>query len=406
MSVTKSQSKTNKVNPGHHLNRAKIPFWQRLLPLPLEAWPAEGRLLLALISFWSIAGLFILGSASWWVANREMGDGAYYIKRQIIWLITSWSLLHLVISSNLKRWLKIAGPSLFVALILLIATHFIGITINGSTRWLVIGPIQIQPSELIKPFLILQASNLFANWSRLNMDQKVFWIMIFGSILILILFQPNLSTAALIGILLWLIAVAAGIKFRSLFGIAFLGGLLGAGSIFFKEYQRVRIISFLDPWSDPQGSGYQLVQSLLAIGSGGLFGEGYGLSTQKLHYLPFRSTDFIFSVFAEEFGFFGSVMLLLFLMLIAFLGLRIALRCQTNQSKLVAIGSSTMLVGQSLMNIAVASGVMPTTGLPLPMISYGGSSLLSSLLIAGLLIRCSIESTGIIGSTNINKRVN
>ena len=406
MSVTKSQSKTNKVNPGHHLNRAKIPLWQRLLPLPLDAWPAEGRLLLALISFWSLAGLFILGSASWWVANREMGDGAYYIKRQIIWLITSWSLLHLVISSNLKRWLKIAGPSLFVALILLIATHFIGITINGSTRWLVIGPIQIQPSELIKPFLILQASNLFANWSRLNMDQKVFWIMIFGSILILILFQPNLSTAALIGILLWLIAVAAGIKFRSLFGIAFLGVLLGAGSIFFKEYQRVRIISFLDPWSDPQGSGYQLVQSLLAIGSGGLFGEGYGLSTQKLHYLPFRSTDFIFSVFAEEFGFFGSVMLLLFLMLIAFLGLRVALRCQTNQSKLVAIGSSTMLVGQSLMNIAVASGVMPTTGLPLPMISYGGSSLLSSLLIAGLLIRCSIDSTGIIGSTYINKRVN
>ena len=136
-----------------------------------------------------------------------------------------------------------------------------------------------------------------------------------------------------------------------------------------------------------------------------MFGEAYGLSTQKLQYLPFRSTDFIFSVFAEEFGFFGSVMLLLFLMLIAFLGLRIALRCQTNQSKLVAIGSSTMLVGQSLMNIAVASGVMPTTGLPLPMISYGGSSLLSSLLIAGLLIRCSIESNEIVNKSNMNKRL-
>ena len=387
-------------------NGARVPFWQKLLPLPWRAWPAEGRLLLTLIGFWSLAGLFVLGSASWWVASREMGDGAYYIKRQLIWLIASWSLLYLAISTNLKTWLRLAGPGLFLALILLFATHFIGITINGSTRWLVIGPIQIQPSELIKPFLILQASNLFARWQRLNIDQKLFWLSTFGSLLLLILTQPNLSTAALIGILLWLIALAAGIKFRSLFGIAFLGSLLGAASIFFKEYQRIRVISFLDPWKDPQGNGYQLVQSLLAIGSGGWFGEGYGLSTQKLQYLPFRSTDFIFSVFAEEFGFFGSAMLLLFLMLIAFLGLRVALRCDTNQSKLIAIGCSTILVGQSLMNIAVASGVIPTTGLPLPMISYGGSSLLSSLLIGGLLIRCAIESSGIIGASNLNKRVN
>ena len=206
-------------------NGARVPFWQKLLPLPWEAWPAEGRLLLTLIGFWSLAGLFVLGSASWWVASREMGDGAYYIKRQLIWLIASWSLLYLAISTNLKTWLRLAGPGLFLALILLFATHFIGITINGSTRWLVIGPIQIQPSELIKPFLILQASNLFARWQRLNIDQKLFWLSTFGSLLLLILTQPNLSTAALIGSLLWLIALAAGIKFRSLFGIAFLGSL-------------------------------------------------------------------------------------------------------------------------------------------------------------------------------------
>jgi cell division protein FtsW len=290
----------------------RIPSWQRLLPLPWTAWPAEGRLLIALIGFWSLAGLFILGSASWWVANREMGDGGYYIKRQIIWLLASWSLLYVAISTNLRSWLKLAGPFLFLSFFLLTATYFAGTTINGSTRWLLIGPIQIQPSELLKPFLILQAANLFAQWRRLNADQRLFWLSIFGSLLLLILLQPNLSTAALIGILLWLIALAAGIRFSSLCGVAFIGGLLGATSIFFKEYQRLRVISFLDPWKDPQGTGYQLVQSLLAIGSGGWFGEGYGLSTQKLQYLPFRSTDFIFSVFAEEFGFFGSIMLLLF----------------------------------------------------------------------------------------------
>ncbi|MFZ9560357.1 MAG: FtsW/RodA/SpoVE family cell cycle protein, partial [Vulcanococcus sp.] len=141
--------------------------------------------------------------------------------------------------------------------------------------------------------------------------------------------------------------------------------------------------------------GYQLVQSLLAIGSGGLWGEGFGLSTQKLQYLPIQSTDFIFAVFAEEFGYVGSLLLLVFLLLFGFVGLRVALSCRSNQQRLVAIGCTTLLVGQSILNIAVASGAMPTTGLPLPMISYGGNSLLSSLLTAGLLLRCSLEGAGL-----------
>ena len=201
----------------------KAPAWQRVLPLPWAAWPAEGRLLVTLIGFWSLAGLFVLGSASWWVASREMGDGAYYVKRQLIWLIASWSLLYIAISTNLRRWLKLAGPFLFLSLLLLTATNFIGTTINGSTRWLLIGPIQIQPSELLKPFLILQSANLFAQWKRINTDQKLFWISIFLCLLFLILVQPNLSTAALIGMLIWLIALAAGIELSSLFGVAFLG---------------------------------------------------------------------------------------------------------------------------------------------------------------------------------------
>ncbi len=388
------------------LNKSKRDFLNRFLPIPWETWPSEGRLLLALTAFWSIAGIFILGSASWWVANREMGDGAYYIKRQLIWLTASWGLLYLAISTKLKNWLKLAGPLLLTGWLMLVITHFAGTTINGSTRWLVIGPVQVQPSELIKPFLILQSANLFSQWKRINSDQKFFWISIFISLLLLILFQPNLSTTALIGTLLWLMALGAGIKFRQLIGIAGLGVALGTVSILLKEYQRARVISFLNPWEDPQGTGYQLVQSLLAIGSGGWFGEGYGLSTQKLDYLPFRSTDFIFSVFAEEFGFIGSLMLLLFLILFAFIGLRVALRCRNNQSKLIAIGSSAILVGQSMMNIAVASGSMPTTGLPLPMISYGGSSILSSLLIAGLLLRCSLESSGILEEFTTQKQHN
>ncbi len=392
---------TSKKTQGNRVH--KLSLLQKLLPLPWVLWPAEARLLLTLIAFWSIAGLLVLGSASWWVASREMGDGAYYIKRQLIWMTASWTLLGFSMSTNLRRWLNLAGPCVWIGCLLVGATLFIGTTVNGASRWLILGPLQIQPSELIKPFVVLQAANLFAYWKRISSDQKIFWLLIFGTLLLLILKQPNLSTAALVGILLWLMAMAAGLRFRTLIATALLGGLSGATSILINDYQRLRVISFLDPWQDPQGHGYQLVQSLLAIGSGGWFGEGFGLSTQKLQYLPIQSTDFIYAVFAEEFGFVGSLMLLLFLMLVAFLGLRIAIRCRNNKAKLVAIGCSTILVGQAIMNVAVASGVMPTTGLPFPMVSYGGNSLLSSLLIAGLLIRCSLESTELLSERQLKK---
>ncbi len=364
------------------------------LQLAWADWPAEARLLLVMVAVWSVAGLLILASASWWVAEREMGDSAFYLKRQAIWMLASWGLLWLAMRTQLRRWLRWAGPAVLIGGVLIAATLVAGSTVNGASRWLVVGPVQIQPSELVKPFVVLQGASLFAHWQRIGIDQKLLWLGTFATLLLLILKQPNLSTAALTGLLLWMMALAAGLPLLSLLGTAAAGGLLGTGSILINEYQRLRVTSFLNPWLDPQGDGYQLVQSLLAIGSGGVLGEGYGLSTQKLQYLPIQSTDFIFAVFAEEFGYVGSVMLLAFLLLFGFVGLRVALGCRSNQQRLVAIGATTLLVGQSILNIAVASGSMPTTGLPLPLISYGGNSLLASLLTAGLLIRCSLESAG------------
>jgi cell division protein FtsW len=365
------------------------------LPVPFEQWPAEARLLLGMITLWSLIGLAILGSASWWVAAREMGDATYYLKRQAIWMLASWGLLYAGVCINLRRWLRLAGPALLVGTVLVGLTLVIGSTVNGASRWLVIGPIQIQPTELIKPFLVLQGAALFSHWGRISSDQKVIWLGVFAVTLGLILKQPNLSTASLCGILLWLMALASGLPLWAMLGTAGAGLAVAIGSISINEYQRIRVTSFLDPWKDAQGDGYQLVQSLLAIGSGGLWGEGFGLSTQKLQYLPIQSTDFIFAVFAEEFGYVGSLLLLVFLLLFGFVGLRVALSCRSNQQRLVAIGCTTLLVGQSILNIAVASGAMPTTGLPLPMISYGGNSLLSSLLTAGLLLRCSLEGAGL-----------
>jgi cell division protein FtsW len=171
------------------------------------------------------------------------------------------------------------------------------------------------------------------------------------------------------------------------------GGLLLATiSISFQEYQRRRIMSFLNPWADAMGDGYQLVQSLLAVGSGGIWGSGFGLSQQKLFYLPIQYTDFIFAVFAEEFGFIGSLLLLLLLLTYATVALRVSMKAQTIVHRLVAIGAMILMVGQSMLNIGVATGVLPTTGLPLPLFSYGGNSMIASLLAAGLLIRVARES--------------
>ena len=397
MSRRSRSSRSGTVRTRTNPQKDSRSFWERHLPLDWSLWPAEARLLLTLTAIWSLAGLLVLASASWWVAAREQGEGAYYLKRQLVWMAASWSLMAFTASTNLRRWPKLAGPALWIGCLLIAATLVMGTTVNGASRWLVIGPIQIQPSELVKPFVVLQAANLFAHWKRTGLDQKLLWLGSFGLLVLLILKQPNLSTAALSGLLIWLMAFSAGLPLVQLFGTAIGGAVLGTASILINEYQRLRVISFLNPWKDPQGDGYQLIQSLLAIGSGGVFGEGFGLSTQKLQYLPIQSTDFIFAVYAEEFGLVGSLLLLLFLMLIGYLGLRVALRCRSNQARLVAIGCSTLLVGQSIMNVAVASGAMPTTGLPLPLMSYGGNSLLSSLMIVGLLIRCSLESTGLIG---------
>jgi cell division protein FtsW len=366
-----------------------------ILPLPWNQWPAESRLLLGMVALWSLVGLLVLTSASWWVAGKEYGDPAFFLKRQFIWMLASWGLLWLGMRTSLRRWSHIAPVALLIGCLLVGATLVVGSEVNGASRWLVIGPIQLQPSELVKPFLVLQGAALFAHWQRTGLDQKILWLGCFGLLILMILKQPNLSTASLMGMLLWLIALASGLSLRLLFLAAGSGLLLAGTSLFFNAYQRARVISFLDPWQFARTDGYQLVQSLLAIGSGQWLGSGFGLSTQKLKYLPFQDTDFIFAVFAEEFGFVGSVVLLAFLLLFGFVGLRIALSCRSNVQRLVAIGGTALLVGQSILNIAVASGAMPTTGLPLPLISYGGNSLMACLLMCGLLLRCSLESGGL-----------
>jgi len=375
-------------------------------PLPWAIWPYEAKILIVIIGIWSILGICILGSSSWWVASREMGNWAYFLKKQIIRTIPGIGLFYFVLNTNIRSLLKFSRIIFYILFFLIFLTNITGITVNGSSRWLALGNLRLQPSELIKPFLILEASNLFAHWNLIKNDKKLISIFSFGLLILLILKQPNLSTASLTGILFWVMGLCGGVKLNSLCSFASLGFITGCISILNNEYQKLRVTSFINPWEDQQGNGFQLVQSLLAIGSGGLFGQGFGLSIQKLQYLPFMYTDFIFAIFAEEFGLLGCTLFLGFLAVFSYVNLRIVLKCRNNYTKLVAIGCGLLLTGQSIMHIAVATGSMPTTGLPLPFISYGGNSLIACFFIAGMLLRCSLESTGFIGTISTRKTLN
>ncbi|WP_267384309.1 FtsW/RodA/SpoVE family cell cycle protein [Cyanobacterium sp. uoEpiScrs1] len=365
-----------------------------ILDPSVRHWSGEARFLRWLTFLWISLGLIIMFSASYAVAEAETGNGWYYMTRQLIWTWVGLQLFNIIVRSPLRYLFRLAPWCLFIILGLILSTHVPGLgeNINGATRWIKFGTVLIQPSELMKPFLVLQSSLIFGQWEQLSWRIRWQWLIIFAVILASILLQPNLSTTALCGMSLWLIAVASGIPAIYLTSTALGGALTAFMSISLREYQRERVTAFLNPWEDPMGNGYQLVQSLMAVGSGGTFGTGYGMSQQKLFYLPIQYTDFIFSVFAEEFGFVGGMVLLLFLFIYATFALRIAMKCRHRVKRLVAIGVMVIMVGQALLNIGVATGALPTTGLPFPLFSYGGSSSLASLTLAALLIRVAREN--------------
>jgi cell division protein FtsW len=369
--------------------RHLIPFFDA----STQDWALEARLLRWMTFMWLAIGLAVMFSASYAVADARFDDGLHYFKIQLVWICIGMVGFNFLVHTPLRTALGIANwlVLLLLGLLLLTLIPGLGINTNGATRWLAIGSVGIQPSELMKPFLVLQSARIFGQWNQLSWRVRMTWIAIFCLVLVGILLQPNLSTTALCGMMIWLIALASGLPYSYLFGAAGTGLMAAVVSVSIKSYQRRRLISFLNPWKDADGDGYQLIQSLLAIGSGGLTGTGFGLSQQKLFYLPIQDTDFIFAVFAEEFGFLGCLLLFLMLVVYATIALRVAIKTVNPVNRLVAIGVMVLMVGQALLNIGVATGALPTTGLPFPLISYGGSSMIASLLTAGLLVRVARE---------------
>ncbi len=350
--------------------------------------------LLVIVIFLVVIGFLAIFSAT---APKCMSEGvnlASFLIKQMIYAIAGFMAMGFLAHFDYKKLEKYNVPFMWLVIILLLVLQFtpLGVSINGAKRWINLGIIQLQPSELAKPlFCMLLAANFkdkvdlfnIKNWTDVYIPMLV--------ILLLIFKQPNLSMAIILTLTtlsLYIAAHGPWIVLGVLGGGMGFAGLLMAPKLL-HGYQMDRINTWLNPQSDALGKGYNIIQSLIAFASGGLTGTGYGGSIQKLAYLPECHTDFIFAIIAEEFGFFGCLFIAGLFVALVHRGLRISKRCPDMYGKLLAIGITFIFGFQAFLNMAVASSLLPVTGVTLPFISYGGTSIIVSLAMIGILLNIS-----------------
>lgn len=335
-------------------------------------------------------GLIMVFSASSASAHYRMEDAFYYIKRQFIWAIVGLAGMYAVSYIPYKFYHKFALPILgAAALLLIVVLTPLGVEINGAQRWLGFSIFSFQPSELAKfAVVIFLAKSLSENRDILENFWSGFaiYLAVIGAMAGLILLEPHMSGAMIICGVGAIMLYAAGAKLVHFGYLAIPAGLAVAVMILAAPYRLQRVLTFLDPFSDMLGSGFQIVQSLYAIGSGGLFGLGLGQSRQKFLYLPEPQNDFIFSIICEELGFVGALLVIVLFVVLIWKGIQIALKAPDAFSSLLVIGIISLVGIQVVLNIAVVTSSMPATGIPLPFFSYGGTSLLFLLLGMGIVL--------------------
>ncbi len=363
-----------------YLKRAKTPVDSMLVTV----------LLLLIMS-----GILILFSATYYQALRK-GDPLLEVKRQLIGVGLGTVLLLITSKIPYAFWRKkqvvIAGLALSAVLLVLVIIPGVGVYLNGSRRWLNIAGMSFQPSEMAKIASVLYlAAALDQRKEQLNrLVSGVLPLLVVPALFfILILEQPNLSTAGSIMITAVLMLLVAGVKWRHLSLLGVCGLCLGMVYAWIEPYRRERLLSFRDPFAQMSDEGYQLAQSLIAIGSGGLFGRGLGQGRQKFSYLPYPESDFIFAIVGEDFGLLGCAVVILLFLAFTFAGMRIAVNCPERYGSLLAAGLTAMISLQAALNIAVVIGMMPTTGLPLPFFSAGGTSVSMLMASAGIILNVS-----------------
>lgn len=354
----------------------------------------ESKYIFITVLLISIFGLVMIYSASSIWAEYKFNDSFHFVKLQFIFLALSIILVLIISKIDFNIYKKYANLILLGCLILLILVLIPGIgkVRNGSRSWFAIGPIGMQPSEFAKVGLIIFLAKYLSRNQRSINDIKRSILPILLVIFLffgLIMLEPDFGSGMVIVLTLMIIIFASGTKLSFFAGLGILGLLGVAGLIIIAPYRLKRIVSFLNPWSDPLGSGYQIIQSLYAIGPGGLFGLGFGNSIQKQFYLPEPQTDFIFSIISEEFGFIGVLLVTFAFGFLYYEIVRVSLKQKDLFAKYLSFGLGTQIILQALLNLCVVVGLIPVTGVTLPFISYGGSSLLISMISIGIILNIS-----------------
>ncbi len=357
---------------------------------PRRAQPLEYNILLtAVLCLLAAGAVMVYSASSSRILLEGQGNGSTFLIKYVAYGGVGLVVMHVLARHGIGlvlRWTNALLAGAFVLLVLVKTP--LGVEINGAQRWLGFGPLQFQPSELMKLAIVLYAVKLLAIKPTLVMAPRLLVPLgvVAGGAFLLIASQPDLGTALVIAFTLIALLVAAGIPIRYLLiGTAGLA-LLVALFVLVEPYRRARLTSFVNPWADAGGGGFQSVQGQIALGSGGLFGRGLGGSVQKAFFLPEAHTDFILAIIGEEFGLFGTLVVLGLFITLAYTGVRIAVRTTEPFVRFAAGGIVVWLLSQTIINVGMVLGFLPVIGIPLPLISYGGSALLPTLTALGLLL--------------------
>ena len=352
--------------------------------------PIEHRLLLTATLCLLAAGAVMVYSAS---SARDLlsdrGDGTSFLVRYLLFGAIGFAVMQVLARRGLESVRRATPVLLVVSLVLLVAVLVPGLSepINGARRWIGHGPVSFQPSEIAKLALILYAAELLSSRRRITTLRSVSPVVVVAAVMaLLVAVEPDLGTALVIGGTTAAILVAAGMPLRHLALLTGAALLLVALFAMLEPYRRARLTAFLDPWADAGGTGFQIVQGEIALGSGGLLGTGLGQSVQKVFYLPEAHTDFILAVIGEEFGVAGILIILTLYGMIAYAGLRTARAAKGAYAKLLASGLTSLILCQAALNVFAVLGLAPLTGVPLPFVSYGPSNLIVLLAAVGLIL--------------------
>ncbi|WP_097032825.1 stage V sporulation protein E [Clostridium tertium] len=353
-------------------------------------------LLCAIVVLLFIGIVMVYSSSSYYALYQDkVFNSEFYFTKEIVWTVVG--IIGMVVTMSIdyhiyKKW----TPWLVIITIgLLVFVLFLGADINGARRWIRLGGLSLQPSELAKYVVVLYLALLIDKRRGKIKEFKggtLYYLAIAAVFAGLIILEKNLSITAIIMMVAFIMILVGGAKLSHLFSLIPIGLSAGLGLILMESYRLQRLTSFLDPWADPSGDSYQLIQSLYALGSGGLFGVGLGNSRQKALFMPEPHNDFIFAIIGEELGLIGCIAIISIFIFIVIKGTYIAVKARDNYGYLLAIGIISVIAIQAIINIAVVTGSMPVTGVPMPLISYGGTSLVFNLCAIGILLNISRQS--------------